>query len=298
MIHIATVHWQDDRWVDIQSRYFAAHMGEPYRVYGFLNGIDERFRRRFHFTSVEPVVQHAVKLNILSDVICHFANDEDLLLFIDGDAFPIADVSVFAREKLDEVPLAAVQRVENEGDVQPHPCFCITTVGFWRQIRGDWKRGYEWVGAGGRMVTDVGGNLLRQLKVAQAEWYPMRRSNRINLHPLWFGIYDDVVYHHGAGFRSAISRLDKEIVRSKAPLALKAVGEMRGWLPRRTPIRQAFHRPVDRAIERLYDKRKVENQRLSEGVMDLLKEDERFYRIFVGEAEVPTRLARLAGGYT
>jgi hypothetical protein len=129
-------------------------------------------------------------------------------MFIDGDAFPIGDVATFARAALADFPLLAVQRLENLGDVQPHPCFCVTTVGFWKQLGGDWKRGYEWRNALGELTTDVGGNLLGQLERAGIRWLPLHRSNRVNLHPIWFGVYQDLVYHHGAAFRGPWSRLD------------------------------------------------------------------------------------------
>ena len=41
------------------------------------------------------------------------------------------------------------------------------------------------------------------------EWYPLNRSNKVNLHSLYFGIYDDVIYHHWAGSRNPISRPDR-----------------------------------------------------------------------------------------
>jgi len=37
----------------------------------------------------------------------------------------------------------------------------------------------------------------------------MLRSNKKNLHPVMFGIYEDIIYHHGAGFRFPTSRIDK-----------------------------------------------------------------------------------------
>jgi len=40
------------------------------------------------------------------------------------------------------------------------------------------------------------------------DWYPLLRSNGRNLHPIWFGIYGDIIYHHGAGFRAPVSRYD------------------------------------------------------------------------------------------
>ena len=30
------------------------------------------------------------------------------------------------------------------GDPQPHPCFCVTTVGFWQDIGGDSDEGPQW----------------------------------------------------------------------------------------------------------------------------------------------------------
>jgi hypothetical protein len=129
------------------------------------------------------------------------ASDEDLLMFLDGDAFPIADPMPFLSAALARAPLVAVRRAENADEPQPHPCFCVTTVGTWRRLPGDWTAGPTWPGAHGRPTTDVGGNLLRRLELSKTPWVPMLRSNRTNLDPLYFGIYEDIVYHHGAGFR-------------------------------------------------------------------------------------------------
>jgi len=37
-----------------------------------------------------------------------------------------------------------------------------------------------------------------------------------NLHPVLFGVYDDVIYHHGAGFRRTLTRLDMIEVEEEA----------------------------------------------------------------------------------
>ena len=42
------------------------------------------------------------------------------------------------------------------------------------------------------------------------EWYPLNRSNKINLHPLYFGIYDDIIYHNWTGSRNPITRPDRK----------------------------------------------------------------------------------------
>jgi hypothetical protein len=41
------------------------------------------------------------------------------------------------------------------------------------------------------------------------KYYPIERSNKINLHPLYFGVYGDMIYHHWAGSRKMITRPDR-----------------------------------------------------------------------------------------
>lgn len=259
MIHILTVHWKDDRWVDIQLAYLKANVPAPFKVYAFLNFLPRDHRGKFFYSSTEPVASHAVKLNLLADMAAlNSADHEDWLLFIDGDAFPIRDVAAYGRDKLSRYPLAAVQRAENDGDIQPHPCFCLTTVKFWKEIGGDWKEGHRWKNLGGTPVTDVGGNLLAILEQKGLDWYPMRRSNRRDLHPLWFGLYDDVVYHHGAGFRAPFSRADL----SRSPRMLR--GFLGGLSARFGPMSKTLKR----------------NRALSEEVYQSIVGDPFFYRRF------------------
>lgn len=208
MIHVLTVHWEDERWIDVQLRYLDANIGEAFRVYAFLNGIPDEYRAKFFYSSTEPIRSHPVKLDVLAAVVSEGAAPDDWLIFIDGDAFPIADVVAFGREKLREFPLVAIQRKENAGDRQPHPSFCLTTVGFWTSIGANWGQEHGWTNERGEVVHDVGGNLLAILEERGEHWYPMLRSNTVDVHPVFFGVYDDLVYHHGAGFRRAWSRAD------------------------------------------------------------------------------------------
>lgn len=215
MIHVLTVHWKSDQWIDLQLGYLKRFAAEPYRVYAFLNDVPNSTeqRKKYYYTSEEPIDEHAVKLNILAEIARLQSNGaDDLLVFIDGDAFPVADCFSFVREKLRTYPLVAVQRVENYGDYQPHPCFSATTVRFWHEIGGDWKMGHRWEDETGRLVTDVGGNLLGILERRGLSWYPMRRSNKKNPHPVFFGVYEDLIYHHGAAFRAPLSRVDRRLL--------------------------------------------------------------------------------------
>jgi hypothetical protein len=214
MIHVMTVHWKDDKWIDVQQNYLKRNIKSPYLVYAFLNYLPKIHKNKFFIALEEPIKSHAVKLNILSEIAIHNSNEEDILVFIDGDAFPVNEISEFIISFLTTYPLIAVVREENLGDCQPHPCFCATTVKFWKEIEGDWKEGYTWKNEKGITVTDVGGNLLKILKDNKIEWLKLKRSNKINLHPIWFGLYNDLIYHHGAGFRTPVSRSDFIITRS------------------------------------------------------------------------------------
>src|SRR3990172_5649332 len=209
MIHIATVHWNTDKWIGIQQSYLRMHIKSPYRVYAWLTNIPPAMSDSFYYSCSEPVNSHPIQLNILAEIIYFASNrDDDILIFLDGDAFPIRDVESFIKDKLGCYKLMAVQRLKNNGDIQPHLCFCATTVGFWKSRKGDWKGGCEWRNKDDKRTTDVGGNLLKQLRESGVDWYPLLRSNKRNLHPVFFAAYDRVIYHHGAGFRDVLTRLD------------------------------------------------------------------------------------------
>ena len=202
MIHVVTVHWMTPRWVEPQLAYLERNIGAPYRVVAALNGIDDpQLRARFD-VGVDLDGTHPAKLNELARLVADGADPADVLIFIDGDAFPVRPLVPWTEDVLRRFPVAAVRRDENLGDPQPHPSFCATTVGFWEEIGGDW-RGGDWVNSAGMTVRDTGGRLLHTLRAREVEWLPLVRTNTNDLHPLWFGVYAHRVYHHGAGFQAA-----------------------------------------------------------------------------------------------
>ncbi len=201
LLYIATVHYNSARWIAIQTRYLREHISIPYQTWASLELIDPA--HAVHFDRVvEQYGSHSGKLNHLAMEILEQAEDSDLLMFLDGDAFPIADPMPFIDAGLARAPLIAVRRAENVNQPQPHPCFCVTTVGTWRSLPGDWSAGPTWPGAQGWDVSDVGSLLMRKLELAGLPWVEVLRSNRNDLDPLYFAVYGDIVYHHGAGFRT------------------------------------------------------------------------------------------------
>ena len=217
MLHVATVHYRSARWIEIQTRQLREHLSVDYMTWTSLEGIDPSYGSRFDRV-LRQHGRHAGKLNHLALEISHEADEDDLIMFLDGDAFPIADPMPVVAQGLERAPLVAIRRLENLREPQPHPSFCVTSVRTWRSLPGDWSLGCTWRTPTGRTITDVGGNLRRALELSETPWVPLLRSNGQAVHPVFFGIYADVIYHHGAGFRdSYVTRTDRErLVREVA----------------------------------------------------------------------------------
>lgn len=266
MIHVATAHYGTDRWIDVQLGYLHRNISEPFRVWASLQDVPGEQSSKFH--RVLPTAgPHAGKLNLLAAEIGSVAAPEDILLFVDGDAFPVCDPMPKINSALEESVLVAVRRDENATDRQPHPCFCAIRVRDWERIHGDWSPGYCWETSEGQLATDVGGNLLRILERTGSRWTPLLRSNRVNLHPLWFGIYGGVVYHHGAGFRWAIGRVDL----AQGPRERRWAG----GIPLVGPL---FRRFDASRSHRWKEKTRSEAEGLGAQMFARLRDDPEFYR--------------------
>jgi hypothetical protein len=253
VLHVATVHYASPRWIEIQTSYLREHISVPYRTWTSLEKIDPAYA--IHFDRViEQRGLHAAKLNHLAMEIGVEAADDDLLMFLDGDAFPVADPMPLITEGLSRAPLIAVRRAENFEEPQPHPCFCVTTVGTWRTLPGDWSAGPTWRGPRGGPMSDVGGNLMRRLELSETPWVQVLRSNRSNLDPLYFAIYGDSVYHHGAGFRTGEL---SPAHRADAPRPLRGT-----HLPGLGPAARLVNRQRWRRWERNVEARKLRDSQL------------------------------------
>ena len=274
-MHVATVHWRDPRWIEPQVRFLRRHLPE-HRTWAAVDGIPAADAAAFD-TALDLEGSHPEKLNELARRVAEVAAPDDLLLFVDGDAFPIAPVDASV---LDGLPLAAVRRDENLGDPQPHPCFCLTTVGYWTEIGGDWRRGHSWTNTAGETVSDTGGNLLGILEARGDAWRPLLRTNRVDLHPLWFAVYGDVAYHHGAGFRDRVARVTTTEARDRARAAAKHT-----IIPAGVPLLGRAERSLRyRAAMRRYEQEVAAgaeaDRALAEEVFEALRVDDDFARRF------------------
>jgi hypothetical protein len=269
VIHVATVHHKSNKWIDIQLAYLRRHLHEPYRVVANLEGVPGDHGQKFDRV-IPARGRHAGKLNFMASEIVAEARADDLIMFIDGDAFPIADPMPTVHKALDETVLIAVRREENGEDKQPHPSFCVVRAGDWDRLRGDWSMGHCWEDQFGELVSDSGGNLLAALERAGAPWTPIVRSNRVNPHPLWFAVYGDIIYHHGAGFRIPVAR------------SISAGQPPRWYRGERLPVVGKAIRKVDSArIKTWEDRQMAASRRLGESIFAKLEADPEFYRQFL-----------------
>ncbi|HME02587.1 MAG TPA: hypothetical protein VKG38_06090 [Solirubrobacteraceae bacterium] len=251
MLHIATAHYLSPRWIEIQTRYLREYIAAPFQTWASLEGIDPAYGVHFDRT-VEQLGSHAGKLNHLAMEILEEASDDDLLMFLDGDAFPIADPMPFIADSLAKAPLIAVRRAENVNSPQPHPCFCVTTVRTWRSLPGDWSGGPTWPGGQGWNVTDVGSLLMRKLELAGLPWIEVLRSNRNNLDPLYFAVYGDLVYHHGAGFRAEkLAATHRASAEDPAPMRGSSRLRRRRWIEWERAKRERLADQSARVFERI-----------------------------------------------
>jgi hypothetical protein len=285
MLHVATVHWRDDRWIAPQRRYLDRYLEQPFRVWADLEDVRapaDAFHQVQDLAATKTfengIFSHTEKLNALAGAIAGEAAPDDVLLFLDGDAFPIAPLDAFLEQTLARVPLVAVRRDENLDDEQPHPSFCATTVGFWTELGGDWNPGYTWKNAAGKDVTDAGGNLLGLLRARDAEWEPLLRTNRVNLRPLWFGVSGDLAYHHGAGFRGGLCRRDREAIGTvpwppSDPPATASFSERALWRLRTLKWYWLDKRPVVKREREFLER----NKTLSDDVYRRLLVDPQFW---------------------
>jgi hypothetical protein len=264
MLYIATVHFKSHKWIDVQLSYLERHLHVPYEVFASLEGISSDQHDRFAFVSAS-MGNHEGKLNLLAAEIVERAQPDDIILFLDGDAFPIADPMPAVEKALSETPVVAIRRDENERDRQPHPCFCAMRVAEWERLHGDWSPGFTWQGTNGKPTTDVGGNLLGALERTGTPWTPILRTNKRNDHPVWFGVYGDIVYHHGAGFRKPLARVD---------YAARPTGVRGTDLPL---VRPVVARLNVRRLRKWREETEQRNEQLGEQWFELLSRDPNFY---------------------
>jgi hypothetical protein len=221
MIYFITIHHESDAFINLQAEYIRKNTSEPYIVYCGVSGLgDSMMADPANITShkfidlTEIDNQHWSRLNYLFEVLKNDPEfqieDNAKLIFLDGDAFPISSTWVSQIDNyLTTHAVAAVHRTENpepllpeEYKPYPHPCFFATTVDFWKDNKLEWGldslRHIDTAGPTLKIWLEENGYITKQLL----------RTNCFDLHPLYYGVYGDIIYHHGCGNREVYDSID------------------------------------------------------------------------------------------
>jgi len=202
MIYVLTIHYKSSQWIPIQTSYLKQNL-KHYQVYSYIDGIEiDLDDINFTFTGqssieIDGSKGHAKKLDQLVSEIKD-ASDDDIILFLDGDSFPIAPLNKFIENWISKYDFVSIVRKEMNHTF-PHPSFAFCKFGTWRNQGLTWK-----------VKFDTGGVLKDQVEEKNLKWKKLYRTKSMGIHPVMFGVYADLVYHHTAGFRSAVTRWDKD----------------------------------------------------------------------------------------
>ena len=216
MIHIVTNHHKSIKWLELQSKFLRENTIGDYKVYCGVSDMPKEVElplvEKYDLDKLEGVEnKHAYKMNHLSNLVSvSDQNKSDLLIFLEPDALPIhRGWDQFIEGCLNEYSAIAISREENiepllreDQKPYPHPCFFATTLGFWKENNLSWdldpSQGAECAGVLLKKWFDESGN----------KWAKLLRTNCFNLHPLNFGVYGDLIYHHGSGNRPIYDSVD------------------------------------------------------------------------------------------
>jgi len=207
MIRILTIHHETDIFLELQKKYIERFTSDEYVVYcGFTKFTQPTLGDEYKMIDLnKESITHANRLNHMTDIAMSDCDDSDILIMMDSDTFPISENWVnIIKNNLKENPITAIQRKENSAagmkcipELHPHICFLGTTVKFWSgnklRIANEPNTGY---------------NIGEWLKQNELDFTKILRSNAIDLHPLYFGVYDDILYHHGSGNRVPYDGVD------------------------------------------------------------------------------------------
>ena len=217
MIHIITINWTTDKWIDIQLDSFKKHIKQPYRVYTRLGNMDLDTYGK-HKNKYDVCIQGNVgeKAHLTTGIketipeVKKILQPEDSIILIDSDAFLIGDISSLF-DRLKNYPLVAAQELNHdytfdEKGKNPHPMFYLFKGNL---LLTDPELEYVLTRIILSPNSNWWGGVEAWLSKREYVYSPIIRSNGINLHPLYFAIYEDMIYHHWAGSRNMITRPDR-----------------------------------------------------------------------------------------
>lgn len=208
---------------------------QNYQIYVWNNNISDRTVTDFlnsiplvHLVEADPAEKldhvHAVPLQRLYEL----AKQENAkyIVTMDSDAHPLQKgwLTKIISSLDNEIVLAGVWRDELKKAISPYihaSCLC-TTVDFIESH----NLKLDFIAPNTETeIHDTLSILTETARDLNLKTFKLHRSNQNNFHRLMGGIYGNLIYHHGAGSRSAISFWDEE-KRQKSIKINQKIGEI------------------------------------------------------------------------
>jgi hypothetical protein len=224
MLGICVVYLSLGDWGDFLQQksieQIARHTRSPYRIYGCVlrasKDQEDALKRAGGIrvpvgnVSSPPSQLQKEHGSLLDRLVSYaFADGCDYAATFDMDSWPLLprwDEHYVSRLS-DEVPLAAIVRTEL-GDNFPFGAFSLLSRSFWQEklssFSADPSTSFS------SRPSETGSGLLDQLVREEKAFLRLERSNAWDPHPVMGGLYDDAVFHLGAGSRMPRFISDRE----------------------------------------------------------------------------------------
>tara|TARA_B100000795_G_scaffold19004_1_gene12610 strand:- start:1135 stop:4881 length:3747 start_codon:yes stop_codon:yes gene_type:complete len=256
-VRVVSVHVGNSDWVSKQGEMVQRYIDIPFSLYtstdGFLQNetvhkwiaatgnapaymVTREDLRAAETTLIERCIlnadascDHGVQLHHLAKRACDAdAPEDDLLVFLDSDAWPLASLKenvVPLLDAEDGIDLVAVRRSVEGMALWPHPSFAVTTCGAWTKNKHSFSQppdGEDPEVVNERLtyaifnesrgllchdhfMLDTGAPLWRHFNDSSKNWVALDRMNKLDIDPLFYGVYGldgvPMAYHQGAGSR-------------------------------------------------------------------------------------------------
>lgn len=222
-VHILAFHFGTTAWLEIQKRHILKYTQDrdyklwlgKYKVdlpdnfdipenweildldtiYPEENGVD-------HYQQMEWMWHNCIKENM---------DDDDVIIIIDSDAFPVSSdwwkiVELLQNDDPKTPQVIHTNHAENLGiaqppqyDVYPDLCFFATKKETWEENNLEW-------GFFQPMHQNPGFGMKDRIEKAGLRTGSMLRTNKFNSHRVMFGVYGNCIYHQHCGSRAIIGR--------------------------------------------------------------------------------------------
>lgn len=204
MINIITQIFKIPDWLNIQYLHLNKYTASPYMIYmGYTDFIPQPPADQYKLINLNSVLPnvHYIHANYMcNEVVLPSIQNDDVVVFLDIDAFPCDDWDSKVMAYLQKHDIVAMYRYEDLGycqEPQHYPCshlaFFATTKQVWK------KHNLRWHIDGGLQNPQFGMEDI--IKSNNIKVKKLERTNIFNAHKIMFGVYDDIIYHHCCGVR-------------------------------------------------------------------------------------------------